>query len=60
MDRPVNLEGMKEAAASATAREEFDVLAARSRQRAAQVDLTTYLKFLTFMRALFSLCAVPP
>ena len=57
MDRPVNLEGMREAAASATLREEFTQLTTRSRQRAAQLDLTTYLKFLTFMSGL---SAQPP
>lgn len=52
MDNTINLEGMREAAASAKVREEFDVLTARSRQRAAPVDLNTYLQFLTFMSRL--------
>lgn len=57
MDNKINLEGMREAAASAKVREEFDGLTARSRQRAAQVDLNTYLQFLTFMSRL---CPTPP
>ena len=52
MDNTINLEGMREAAASAKVREDFDVLTARSRRRAAQVDLNTYLQFLTFMSRL--------
>jgi len=57
MDNKTNLEGMREAAASAKVREDFDVLTACSRRRAAQVDLNTYLRFLTFMSRL---CPGPP
>lgn len=57
MDKPINLEGMKEAAASTKMREEFRLLAERSRQRAAHIDLKTYLRFLTFMSRL---CPTPP
>ena len=52
MDQPINLEGMKEDAASATRRRAFERLGERSRQRAAQVDVKTYLQFLTFMSRL--------
>ena len=57
MDKPINLEGMKEAAASTKVREEFRLLSERSRRRAAQVDLKIYLQFLTFMSRL---CPTPP
>ena len=52
MGKPVNLEGMKEDAASIQWRKEFEQLTERSRQRAAQVDVKTYLQFLTFMSRL--------
>ena len=57
MDGKINLEGMKEVAASAEVRKEFQVLAEHSRRRAATVDVKTYLQFLTFMSRL---CPNPP
>ena len=50
--REDSLQDMKEMAASAKVREEFQILEERSRWRSTQADLWTYLRFLTFMSRL--------
>ena len=60
MNTHVNLDGMKEDAASVNMRRQFEQLTKHSRQRAAQVDLKTYLQFLTFMSRLNPTATPPP